>query len=83
MLERPKHAVLDRWLVVGAVVASLGHAALRFQRPEVASRLGLGYPIASLFVLWALAIGSQAACWWLWSAIRARKPPAAERREKP
>jgi hypothetical protein len=70
MLRRPSHAAIDRWLVVGAVGASLGHVFLRLERPAVAARLGLGDPILSLFVLWALAVAFQAACWWAWSVIR-------------
>lgn len=68
--RRPSPAVLDSWAVVGAVFASLAHAALRFQRPALSARLGLGYPLLSLFVLWAAAIALQAACWWVWSTVR-------------
>jgi hypothetical protein len=68
--QKPVGAVVDRWLVVGAAIASVGHAVLRFAQPSVASRLGFGVPLASLFVLWAIAIAVQAGCWWVWTAIR-------------
>ena len=71
--RRPDNLVIDLWLVVGAVVATLGHAVLRFQQPEVAVRLGFGYPLVSLFVLWVLAVAIQASCWRVWTAMTARR----------
>jgi hypothetical protein len=72
MPDRTGSAVFDLWLVVGAVAASLSHAALRFQQPQLATRLGFGYPTLSLFVLWALFVAFQAACWRFWTATRRR-----------
>jgi hypothetical protein len=73
MTHRPDNLLIDLWLVVGAVVATLGHAVLGFQQPEIAVRLGFGYPLMSLFVLWALAAAIQASCWWAWTAMTERR----------
>ena len=73
MTHRPDNRVIDLWLVIGAVVATLGHAVLRFQHPEVAVRLGFGYPLVSLFVLWVLAVAIQALSWWVWTAMTERR----------